>query len=132
MRKIFLLTCLLCLLLGWQQLSASTQSGGHIYAASHVASGQGALTLDRLHAGQSLFGTAVSMNRLIDDALSEDAGFDIVQIDMADLSEIDVDKIIPPSLYYILPSGVQIQLKHHINAYIRLLAFWLDKPPQAV
>lgn len=109
MQKIFYLLHLLCLVFALQTTAAEP-----------------AVTTTLLHTGA----TAVILSNAVDDALTADFGDVSGSIDMLEIAEVDVDKIILPAFSYPAHRSSHLVPEHQLPAYHPLFAFWLDRPPQ--
>lgn len=132
MRKVLFFLTLFCLIGFWQSSTAAIRSNHVVEIVAPVVVTQPSFLTHHNLVEYSMTENQAGFAELIDDALSEEAGFDFVQIDMAELTELDVDKTILHSLQHIFPVLVQTNPSHHNIAYIHQPAFWLDKPPQTV
>ncbi|HWU67087.1 MAG TPA: hypothetical protein VNZ84_08755 [Methylophilus sp.] len=74
-----------------------------------------------------------SLSNAIDDTDSLSADFGEVGgcVDMLEIAEVDVDKIVLPGFSYHLHKTIFLPPEHHLSAYHLELAFWLDRPPQS-
>lgn len=117
MQKIFYLLPLLCLLFALQTTAAEP-----------------AATTTLLETG--LLDTAgpvvTTLSNVADDALSADFGEVSNSIDMLEIAEIDIDKILLPGFSYPLHKTQFNPPEHRSSSYHLLLPFWLDRPPQPV
>ncbi len=76
--------------------------------------------------------TAVSLSNAVEDSLSADFGEVSNGVDMLEIAEVDVDKILLPGFSYPLHKSSFLAPEHHLSIYHLELAFWLDRPPQPV
>lgn len=74
--------------------------------------------------------STVSVGNSSDDGLSADFGDMSACIDMLEIAEVDVDKILLPGFSYPLHKAKHLTPEHHLTAYHLQLGFWLDRPPQ--
>lgn len=109
MQKIFYFLPLLCLLFALQTTAAEP-----------------AVTTTLLETGSA----TVSLSNAIDDSLSADYGEVGGCIDMLEIAEVDVDKIVLPGFSYPLHKSTFRPPEHHLSSYYLELTFWLDRPPQ--
>lgn len=109
MQKLFFFLHVLCLLFALQTTAAEP-----------------AVTTSLLETGMS----TVSIANTIDDSLSADFGSENCCVDMLEISEVDVDKILLPGFYYPVHKTSHLAPEHHASPYFLQLAFWLDRPPQ--
>lgn len=72
-----------------------------------------------------------SLSNVADDSLSADFGEVSDCIDMLEIAEVDVDKIVLPGFSYPLHKTSFLPPEHLLPAYHLQLAFWLDRPPQS-
>lgn len=76
--------------------------------------------------------TVASLANASDDALSADFGEVSNSVDMLEIAEIDIDKILLPGFSYPLHKTQFHPPEHQSSSYHLLLSFWLDRPPQSV
>ncbi|MDP8568576.1 hypothetical protein [Methylophilus aquaticus] len=75
---------------------------------------------------------AVTLSNAVDDALSADFGDASCCVDMLEIAEVDVDKIICPAFNYPLPHSTHLKPEFPISDYLYQLSFLLDRPPQSI
>jgi len=109
MQKIFYFLHVLCLLFALQTTAAEP-----------------AVTTTLLETGIS----AASLSNAIDDSLSADFGAGNCCVDMLEIAEVDVDKILLPGFSYPLHKTTYLAPEHLLSSYYLQIAFWLDRPPQ--
>ncbi|MBF4986968.1 hypothetical protein [Methylophilus sp. 14] len=109
MQKIFYFLHALCLMFALQTTAAEP-----------------AVTTTLLETGIS----ATSLSNAIDDSLSADFGEGYCCVDMLEIAEVDVDKILLPGFSYPLHKTTHLAPEHQLSTYHLLLSFWLDRPPQ--
>lgn len=83
----------------------------------------------------TLLDTSVSTTALsaaIDDSLSADFGQLQGSVDMLEIAEVDVDKILLPGFSYPLQKTTYRTPEHHLSLYRLQFGFLLDRPPQSV
>lgn len=109
MQKIFYLLHLLCLVFALQTTAAEP-----------------AVTTSLLQTSVS----ATILSNAVDDVLTADFGDIGGCIDMLEIAEVDVDKIILPAFSYPVHRSSDHVPEHQLPDYHPLFAFWLDRPPQ--
>jgi hypothetical protein len=110
MQKIFYLLHLLCLVFALQTTAAEPAVTTTLLQQSGIV--------------------AISLSNVVEDSLSADFGDVSDCIDMLEIAEVDVDKIILPAFSYPLHRTSQHVPEHHLPDYHPLFTFWLDRPPQ--
>lgn len=117
MQKIFYFLHVLCLLFALQTTAAEP-----------------AATTTLLETGllDNAVTTVASLANASDDALSADFGEVSNSVDMLEIAEIDIDKILLPGFSYPLHKNQFNPPEHQSSSYHLLLSFWLDRPPQSV
>ncbi|WP_026295348.1 hypothetical protein [Methylophilus methylotrophus] len=109
MQKIFYLLHLLCLVFALQTTAAEP-----VVTASLLQNS----------ASEAMLSNAV------DDVLTADFGDASNSIDMLEIAEVDVDKILLPAFSYPVQRTSNHAPEHQLPDYYPLFAFWLDRPPQ--
>lgn len=111
MQKIFYLLPLLCLVFALQTTAAEP-----------------AATLTWLQTDAS----PVTLSNVVDDTLSADFSNMSDSIDMLEIAEVDIDKIILPAFDYPLQRATCLTPEHWLPAYHPFFAFSLDRPPRTL
>lgn len=111
MQKIFYLLHLLCLVFALQTTAAEP-----VVTTSLLQTSTGATMLS---------------NAVDDDVLTADFGDISNSIDMLEIAEVDVDKIILPAFSYPVQRSSNRVPEHQLPDYHPFFAFWLDRPPQS-
>jgi hypothetical protein len=109
MQKIFYLLHLLCLVFALQTTAAEP-----------------VVTTSLLQSSTS----ATMLSNAADDMLTADFGDVSNSIDMLEIAEVDVDKILLPAFSYPVQRTSNHIPEHQLPDYHPLFAFWLDRPPQ--
>lgn len=73
---------------------------------------------------------AVTLSNAVDEALSAGFGDSSCCINMLEIAEVDVDKIICPAFNYPHPHSTHLKPERPDPDYLYQLSFWLDRPPQ--
>lgn len=109
MQKIFYFLHVLCLLFALQTTAAEP-----------------AVATALLENGMAVASLADS----IDDSLTADFGSANCCVDMLEISEVDVDKLLLPGFFYPIHKSTYQAPEHYACPYALQLGFWLDRPPQ--
>ena len=69
-------------------------------------------------------------NAVVDDVMSDDFGNASCCVDMLEIAEVDVDKILCPAFNYPLPQTTHLKPEPRLPEYRLQVSFWLYRPPQ--
>lgn len=75
---------------------------------------------------------AVTLSNAVDEALSADFGNTGCSVNILEIAEVDVDKIICPAFNYPHPHSTHLNPEFPVTDYLYQLSFWLDRPPQSI